>query len=235
LAAASAALFVVPLLLFAAPSVGFIPQSALSGVLFVTAYGMVDRDAMRRMWHASRPTRLLLVVTFSSALFLPLEWAVLVGAGLGLVIHLARTSAPRLTLLKPEEGRLLPLSAGESPEVVVVEVSGDLHYAAVDPFLDELESSLPRGARAVVLDLSHAHEMRFTALRALERFAAEWGRRNVRLLLAGVDPDVQEMLVRSGSRLPATPAEPEPFRSVWRCLTEFAGTEEKRVASFEER
>ena len=189
---------------------------------------------MRRMWRASRPTRLLLVVTFSSALVLPLEWAVLVGAGLGLVIHLAKTSIPRLTLLQPVGDWLLPLEPGAAADVVVVEVSGDLHYAAVDPFLDELESMLPRGARAVVIDLSHAHEMRFTALRALERFAAEWSRRNVRVLLAGVDPAVQEMLVRSGSRLAATPAEPEPFRSVWRCIQAYV-VEDDAVSTLEER
>lgn len=217
-AAAFAALFVVPILLFAAPSVSYIPQAALAGVLLVIAWGMIDRVAMRRMWHASSATRLLLVVTLASTLLLPLEWAILIGAGLGLVIHLARTSTPRVRLLKPEARRLVPVASKEAPDVLVLEVSGDLHYAAVEPFLGEVEHTLPASSKTVIFDLSHAHEMRFTALRALERFAETLRRRGTTLYLAGVSADVQEMLEGSGSRLPATPAEEEPFLSVWKCL-----------------
>jgi SulP family sulfate permease len=160
-------------------------------------------------------------VTLVSTLALPLEWAILVGAGLGLVIHLARTSVPRVRLLKPDDpagGHLLPLKAGEAPSTLVVEVSGALHYAAVDPFLAEVEHRLPPSARTVIMDLTHTHEMRFTALTALERFAADLTKKGVRLRLAGVPPEVCEMMRLSGSRLRATPAEDEPTLSVRKCL-----------------
>jgi SulP family sulfate permease len=221
LAAASAALFVLPILAFAAPSVSYIPQSGLAAVLLITAYRMIDRTAIARMWRATPATRTLLVVTFSSTLVLPLEWAILAGAGLGLAIHLARTSTPRIRLLEPREPdveRLVPLEAGDSPRTVVVEVSGDLHYAAVEPFLAEVEERVPRSATAVIMDLSHAHEVRFTALVALERFASELERKGVAFHLAGVSPDVLNMIEASGSHLSATRAESEPLLSVRNCL-----------------
>jgi SulP family sulfate permease len=173
------------------------------------------------MWRATPATRTLLVVTFSSTLVLPLEWAILAGAGLGLAIHLARTSTPRIRLLEPREPdveRLVPLEAGDSPRTVVVEVSGDLHYAAVEPFLAEVEERVPRSATAVIMDLSHAHEVRFTALVALERFASELERKGVAFHLAGVSPDVLNMIEASGSHLSATRAESEPLLSVRNCL-----------------
>jgi MFS superfamily sulfate permease-like transporter len=110
--------------------------------------------------------------------------------------------------------RLAPLSSGDSPELLVVEVSGDLHYAAVEPFLEEVESHLPRSAKTVVMDLSHAHEMRFTALVALERFADDLSRKNIGLHLAGVPREFLQMMEASGSHLSATPAEAEPLRSL---------------------
>jgi SulP family sulfate permease len=221
LAAASAAVFVVPILAFAAPSVSYIPQSGLAAVLLVTAYRMIDRTAIARMWRATPATRSLLVATFSSTLILPLEWAILVGAGLGLAIHLARTSTPRIRLLEPLDPngeRLVPLEAGDSPAIVVVEVSGDLHYAAVEPFLAEVEERVPRSALTVIMDLSHAHEVRFTGLLALERFASDLARKGVRLHLAGVSPEVLDMIEASGSHLSATRAESEPLLSVRKCL-----------------
>jgi SulP family sulfate permease len=177
---------------------------------------------MRRLWRASHETRLLLVLTLLATLLLPLEWAILLGCGTGLVIHLANTAAPRLRLLRPEDGRLVPVSTGESPDTVVLEVSGDLHYAAVPPFVSEAETLLPAGARRVVLDLSHAHEIRFTALRAFEALAAEIEAEGGTLCLAGADEDVQALVRRSGSLLRVVPAEAEPGLSVRRCLEAMA-------------
>ncbi|MGH9324980.1 MAG: SulP family inorganic anion transporter [Vicinamibacteria bacterium] len=231
LAPAAAAVFVLPILLVAAPAIAYIPQAALAGILFVTAYRMIYGSAVARMWRATPATRTLLVVTFSSALVMPLEWAILLGAGLGLVIHLARTSVPRIRLLEPvdlELTRLVPVKSGDGPETVVIEVSGDLHYAAVEPFLVELEHRLPPSARTVVMDLSHAHEMRFTALVAVERFASDLAEKGIRLLLAGVSEDVLEMMEASASELEATPAEAEPYLSLRKCLRSI---EEKRYQS----
>ena len=174
LAAAAGALFTVPVLLFAGGLVGEIPQASLAGVLFVIAFRMIDRTAMRRLWRASPrdPAAARRSPSWRRSL-LPLEWAVLLGSGTGLVIHLANTAAPRLRLLRPEGGRLVPVAAGEAPDTVVLEVSGDLHYAAVPPFVTEAEARLRPGVRRVIVDLSHAHEIRFTALRAFEALAAE--------------------------------------------------------------
>jgi SulP family sulfate permease len=177
---------------------------------------------MRRLWRASPETRLLLALTFLATLLLPLEWAILIGCGTGLVIHLANTAAPRLRLLRPENGRLVPVAAGESPDTVVLEVSGDLHYAAVPPFVTEAEALLPAAARRVVLDLSHAHEIRFTALRAFEALAAEIEAEGGTLCLAGADKDVVALVTRSGSLLRVVPAEAEPGLSVRRCLDAMA-------------
>ena len=218
LAPAAAALFTLPILLFASRFVGDIPEACLAGVLFATAWRMLDRDAMRRLWRASAETRLLLLLTLVATLVLPLEWAVLIGSGAGLVIYLANTSAPRLRLLRPAAGRLVPIAPGESPQAVVLEVSGNLHYAAVPPFVAEAERLVPPGARLVVVDLSHAHEIRFSALVAFEQLADETARDGGLLWLAGVDPDTQALITRSGSTLRVMPAQAEPGLSVRRCL-----------------
>jgi SulP family sulfate permease len=217
-AAASSGLFVVPVLLFGGALLGFIPQASFAGVLFVVAYTMVDTRAVLRLWRASPQTRVLLLVTFVATLALPIQWAVLLGAGLGLLIFLNESSAPRLRLLRPRDGRLVLVRPGDDVDVAVLEVSGSLHYAAVPPFVEAAEAMMPRAPKLVVLDLSHAHQIRFSALLAFERLAEELRRDGAELRLAGVDGDVHELLRRSGSPLPATPAEGEPGLSVRRCL-----------------
>jgi SulP family sulfate permease len=218
LAAATAALLTAPLLFVGSGFVAHIPQASLAGVLLYTAARMIDRHAMARLWRASNETRLLLMISLVATLVLPLEWAILLGSGTGLLIHLARTSAPRLRLLRPEDGRLVPAAPDEAADAVVIEVSGDLHYAAVPPFVDEVERLLPASARAVVLDLSHAHQIRFSALRAFERIDEELRHDGAVLVLAGVDEEAQALIARSGSGVRVEPAEQEPGLSVRRAL-----------------
>lgn len=222
-AAAFSGLLVVPVVLFAAPLVGHIPQASLAGMLLVVAYNMIDRHSARRLWRASGETQLLLVLTFAATLILPIEWAILIGSGTGLVIHLAKTSAPRLRLLKPGGAGLVPVAAGETPEIVVLEVSGDLHYAAVPPFLSEAERLIPTPARVVILDLTHAHEMRFSGLRGVEQLSLQLASHGATLWLAGVDGTTQALLERSGSPLLWVAAEAEPGLSVRKCLAAICG------------
>lgn len=202
LAGAVAAIASAIILIAGGRVAGWIPQASLAGILFVVAARMIDWKGIRRLWNASNETRLLLVETLAATLLLPLEWAILLGTATALVIHIANTSAPRLTLLR-REGKvmLVPVAPGDNPELVVLQVSGNLHYAAVAPFLEEAEDMIPASVRTLIIDLSHAHEIRFAAVRALERLAEEMEHDGGVLRLTGVDTDTARLLERSGSKL----------------------------------
>ena len=206
------------LLMIGGTAAGWIPQASLAGVLLVVAARMIDWRGIRRLWDASHETRILLIETVAATLLLPLQWAILLGTGTALVIHVAKTAAPRLRVRRPEGGGLVPLRSGDHAEIVVIEVSGNLHYAAVAPFEEEVEQIVPPSARVIIIDLAHAHEIRFAALRALERLAEEAVHDGAQLWLAGVDEDTARLLVRSRSTLPWMPDDPVPGVSVARCL-----------------
>ena len=225
LAAATAAVASGAILIAGGSLAAFIPQASLAATLLVIAVRMIDWHGIRRLWNASRETRLLFVETFAATLFLPLSWAILLGTGTALVIHIANTSAPRLRVLRPEGDHLVPVGADDQPDVVVIEVSGNLHYAAVAPFVDEAEKIIPSSARAVVIDLSHAHEIRFAALRALEGLAEEMQHDGGVLWLAGVQPDTAALLERSGTTIPWVAEEPAPGRSVRKCIAKVLETQ----------
>jgi SulP family sulfate permease len=214
MAAAIGALVTGVILLLGGELAGHIPQASLAGVLLVIAARMIDWHGMKRLWDASPETRLLLVETFAATLLLPLQWAILLGTGTALIIHIANTSAPRV--------RVLPLGREQHPDLVVLEVSGNLHYAAVAPFEEEVERIVPPATRALIIDLSHAHEIRFAALRALERLAEEMKHDGGVLWLAGVDEDTARLLQRSRSPLPWVAEEPVPGESVRTCIRNVA-------------
>lgn len=218
IAAAGAALVVVPILFVGGPLVAALPQASLAGVLLVVATGMVKRERIKRMWVASRVTRGLLVVTFVSTLVLPLEWAIFLGVGMGVGHHLAQSRHPRLRRLRPEGQRLVPMERDETAPVVVLEVSGEVHFAAARELLSLAEEAVPHCVEHVIVDLTHARLMRFSALEALEQLDTFVKRCGGQVHLAGVSDDFARLLRDTGSKLPTTPAEPEPLRSTWRAL-----------------
>lgn len=191
LAAGLSAAFVVPVMLVGAPLTNRIPQASLAGVLYVTALTMIDVPRIRRMLAVGGDTRLLLVVTFVGTLVLPLEWAILGGAALGLIRHLDAAMRPRLRARFSET----------EPDEIVVEVSGSLYYAAIRNFLESYRAMVPKSVRRVVVDLTHAHHLRYAALETFERLHDELTAGNGSLVLVGASSDFVAYAARARSRL----------------------------------
>ncbi|HHH10853.1 MAG TPA: SulP family inorganic anion transporter, partial [Sorangium sp.] len=214
MAAAIAAVVVVPILYFGSSLVAALPQASLAGVLFVTAIGMIDLKRLKRMWDASRLTGGLLLVTFISTMTLPLEWGIFIGAGLGVFHYLATGKTPRVQLLQPSGVRLVPTTPDEAGDVVIIEVSGNCHFAAAGSLLTLAEAVVPKQSKHVIIDLSHAHAMRFAALLSLESLDVRIRGNDGHLYLAGVPADFVKLLDGANSPLDVTAFTSEPLASV---------------------
>jgi len=220
LAPVVAALVLIPILLFLTPAVGYIPQASLAGVLWVTAVSMVKPSRLVKIWRLGWAPRLLLMSTLISTLFLPLEIAIFVGVGTALLVHLAQDSEARYTLLVPTEDGLALFEDHPTSSTVIVEISGNMHFAAAHHFSEEIHDVLPHGPTRVILDLSHAHRMRYAAILAFEDLRRELGERDATLELAGVDEGFFAMLQEAESDLLCSVADPLPGVSLKRVLEE---------------
>ena len=79
LAAVSAAVFLVLLLLFVAGWVALLPLAVIAGLLLVVAWGLIDWREILRMCREEPAERLPLAVTLVGTITLSLEWAILLG------------------------------------------------------------------------------------------------------------------------------------------------------------
>ncbi|GMV44187.1 MAG: putative sulfate transporter [Myxococcales bacterium] len=216
LAAASGAVFVVPLLLFAGPVVESIPQASLAGVLFATAWSMVDVRRMSRAVNVWRSPRAVMLTSLLATLVLPLELAVFAGTGLALVLHLAEDSHPHLRAWAVQRGSLAHLEG--TPAAVAIEVSGNLHFAAASTLPDAVFALVPASARDVIIDLTHAHAIRWRAVDALEEIDAALGRRGARLHICGAPDRLLHALEREGRPLSATGQSELPGAALQECI-----------------
>jgi SulP family sulfate permease len=78
-----------------APLAGYVPKAALAGILLVTAAGLVDIPRLRFALRTSRYDTILVLATAGSAVFLSVEFSILVGTLLSFIMYVPR--AARLT------------------------------------------------------------------------------------------------------------------------------------------
>jgi SulP family sulfate permease len=136
LAAVFAAVMLMVIVLLVAPLASYLPKAAMAGVLFLVAWGLIDRQEIRHMLHASRRETAVMAVTFFSALFLELEFAIFAGVLLSLVLYLERTSKPRIVTLAPDP-RLPKRAFSDAPEVAqcpqvrFIRIDGSLFFGSV--------------------------------------------------------------------------------------------------------
>lgn len=199
----SAGFFVAGIVLLAAPLVELVPMPALAALLIVAGYQGLRLEAAQTIRRTSRVSTAVMILTFLATLFIPLQYAVLLGVAFSIVLYVARQSNKVvITWIVPVAGgfpmerpapRELP-----SHQLTMLQIYGSLFFAAAK----NLEEMLPRvdnTTHAVVaLGLRGRGEIGSTFVTVLKRYAEELAARDSRLMLVGVDPRVLDQLARTG-------------------------------------
>jgi sulfate permease, SulP family len=120
-----------------APLVAYLPTAAMAGILFIVAWGLIDIPAIKHILASTHSERSIFLVTFLSCLFLDLEFAIMAGILLSLVLYLMRVSKPRILARVPDPS--LPnrkFSTGSSnlqecPQLHIMRIDGSLFFGSV--------------------------------------------------------------------------------------------------------
>ena len=201
----SVGLFVAVIVALFASLVSLVPMSALAALLIVAGFQGMRIPQALTVWNTSRVSGVVMILTFLATLFMPLQYAVLVGVAFSVLLYVARQSNKVvLTQIVPVPGGLpeehpapetLP-----SHQVTMLQIYGSLFFAAAKS-LEEMLPALDDTTHAVVLiGLRGRNEIGSTFVTVLERYVKDLYAHDSKLMLVGVSPDVYSQLVRSGLR-----------------------------------
>jgi SulP family sulfate permease len=205
LAAVMAGGMLMGIVLLVAPLVAYLPNAAMAGVLMLVAWGLVDVHHIRKILRASHTESIVMIVTFLAALFLDLEFAILLGVGLSLVAYLNRTSRPNLQERVPNpllpkrrfsDAALLP----QCPQLRMVRVDGSLFFGAVSHVAEQLrdmEQNDP-APRDLAVICSGINFIDVAGAEFLVQEAQRLRRKGRRLYLFRVKHAVRDFLERGG-------------------------------------
>lgn len=151
LAAVFAGLLLGAIVVVVAPLAMYLPNAAMAGILFLVAWGLIDFNEIGHILKSSRRETAVLAVTFLSALFLELEFAIFGGVLLSLVLYLDRVSKPRIVTRVPDPAS--PNRAFSSkpdlpscPQLEIIRIDGSLFFGSVNHIehtFDRLRSKHP--------------------------------------------------------------------------------------------
>lgn len=139
MAALMAALFLFIILIAVSPLIEYIPIPAMSGLIMLVAWKLIDFKEIRHILKSSASETIIFIATFFSVVAINLEFAIYVGVILSLSIFLRRSMRPGLPINVPNEkvsGRpfMSPIlwNLPECPQAVFARLQGSLYFGAVE-------------------------------------------------------------------------------------------------------
>jgi sulfate permease, SulP family len=184
-----AAAVMAVVVLFASPIVGLVAMPSLAGLLIVVGIGAIKPAQIVSVAKSGPVQAIVMAVTFVLTLVIPLQFAVLVGVGLGMIMFVAEQSN-RLRLrqihLEPD-GRMResdPVDRIGAEQVIVLQPYGSLFFASAPVLADQLPK-LDGGTRSsvVVLRLRGIDQIGLSHVDVLARYAHALAERGCRMLI----------------------------------------------------
>jgi sulfate permease, SulP family len=198
------AVAVAAIMLAFAPFARFIPRSALAGILMVSAWKMVDWRALAYHLRATRFDSAIVAVTAFSAVFISIEFCVLIGVFMSFMLSVPRAGRMLLTeFVLTDEGGIAERLADDEPceLTLIFGLEGEMFFGAtgaLEQHFGEIERRVTPKTQVLVLRVKRARSPDAVGLSLLEGFLARMKARGVRVLLCGVRPEFARSLAKTG-------------------------------------
>ena len=196
-------LFVGLIVFLAGPLVERVPMPALAALLIVAGFQGLRVEQAVLAWKTGRLSRLVMIATFIAILVMPLQFAVLFGVALSILLNTIRQSNKVVVtqwLLQPEGFPLEQPAPKHVPshQLTVLHVYGSLFFAAAKN-IEEMLPAVGDATRAVVaINLRGKSEIGSTFVTVLQRYSRALQAKQGKLMLVGVDPQVRDQLAKTG-------------------------------------
>ena len=200
-----AGVMAVVILVFA-DAVGYIAMPALAGLLMIVGFRTIKPADIKAVWKTGMMQATVMTVTFILTMIIPLQYAVLVGVGISMILFVV-TQSNQVTLKRwvyDGEGNYRetePPDVVPSGEVTVLQPYGSLFFAAAPVFEEALPDVEESSTDAVViLRLRGRTDLGSTFMDVLLRYADELTAVGSKLVLVSADESIDHQLVASGVR-----------------------------------
>jgi len=184
--------------------VGEIAMPALAGLLMLIGFRTIKPTDLQSVWKTGNVQKTVLSTTFALTMVIPLQYSVIIGVGISMILHVVRQSNQvtiKQWLIDPE-GDLIetePPAQLEANEVIVLQPYGSLFFAAAPVFEGALPEVTDTSRNSVVLlRLRGRSDLGSTFMDVLDRYAQSLAAVGSKLVIVSAGERIQEQLRATG-------------------------------------
>ena len=203
LASVFSSLFVLLALWFFGAVTAYLPQTALAGILIITAYRMIDHKEIIRIARGTLGDAMIMLATLFGTIFLNIEFAVLMGILFSFARYILRTSMPQVMSVLPSDRFrhfVHQPQKEECPQLAIMDILGDLYFGAVNHVEEQI---LQHGVnhpeqRFLLLRMTHVNHCDFSGIHMLENVVRTFRDRGGNVFFVRVNEQVYEFMESTG-------------------------------------
>jgi sulfate permease, SulP family len=213
-----AAVTVAIVVVLLAPMARYVPKAALAGLLFVTAAKLVDWRQLRLALRVSKYDAGLVFVTAFSALFISVEFAILIGVALSIILFVPRAARLRCSEMVVTNEGVVRERLPEDPvcdALILYDLEGEMFFGAapeLDRYFQQLkERALQKTINVIVLRLKRTRNPDLVCLERFQHFIEDMKGKGITVLLCGVRIDFAKAIQKMdfSESLPSSQVFPE--------------------------
>lgn len=194
---------VASIVLAFAPYARFIPKASMAGILMVSSWYMVDWKRLTYHIRASRFDAVVVGVTALAAIFISIEFCVLVGVFMSFLLTVPRAGKMLFTEFTVcSDGIIRERLDGEpNPQILIFGFEGEMFFgaaAALEGHFETIESRIGPDTKVLVLRLKRVRNPDAVGMHLLDEHIQRIESQGVHVLLVGVRSDLEDALVRTG-------------------------------------
>ncbi|XP_059350386.1 sodium-independent sulfate anion transporter-like isoform X1 [Daphnia carinata] len=175
-------------LAFLMPTFYFIPKSILGAVIITAVYPMIEYHEIPSLWRGRRIELFPFITTFLCCLLINMEYGILIGAQMHLLMLAYEGSRSKSTLTRYKEA---------DEERVVLQADRNLYFPSVERFrnaLTKVSIDVETKNRVVVLDMGRVNQIDHTTLKMLQSILAAWDKKEEKYCFANVSDHLKRVL-----------------------------------------
>jgi SulP family sulfate permease len=181
-------------------AVGYIAMPALAGLLMIVGFRTIKPVDIKAVWKTGTTQAMVMTVTFVLTMIIPLQYAVLVGVGISMILYIINQSN-RVTIKRwvpDDQGNMRETDPPETvgiSEVVILQPYGSLFFAAAPVFEEILPDVVDTtNDSVVILRLRGRTDLGSTFMDVLRRYAEELNAADSKLVIISADERIHEQL-----------------------------------------
>ncbi|ESP01400.1 hypothetical protein LOTGIDRAFT_212898 [Lottia gigantea] len=164
----------------------YVPQAALGAVIISAVLQMIDWKILKILWNVDKIDLVPLIITFISSLVIGIEYGIMVGIGLSLLMLLYPLARPKLKYIN--QGNIL-----------VVQPNQGMNFPSAEFISETIVQKATEGGsnRSVIFDCCHIYNIDYSAILGLKELVIDLEKNKLQVALCHVQPTVLEVIERA--------------------------------------